>query len=147
MPRKVALTSSSPQETIAFGEKLAASLGPGSVVALEGGLGAGKTCLTKGIARGLGVLETVTSPTYTIVSEYEAAFNGKPLPFYHIDAYRLQGDDDFDAIGGSELFSAEAITVVEWSQLLPASIPPSALRVHLEVLDDGRRRILVETPA
>jgi tRNA threonylcarbamoyladenosine biosynthesis protein TsaE len=127
---------------MAIGEKIAAGLGKGSVVALKGGLGAGKTCLVKGIARGLGIREEVTSPTYTIVSEYAA---GK-LPFYHIDAYRLGGDDDFQALGGDEYVYGEGIAVIEWSDRIPESIPRSALRISIDILADGRRSIEVEEP-
>jgi len=90
--------SFSPDETAELGERLARRLGPGSVIALRGGLGAGKTCLVKGIARGLGITENVTSPTYTIISEYAGA-----VPLYHIDAYRLSGDEDFENTGAGEL--------------------------------------------
>jgi tRNA threonylcarbamoyladenosine biosynthesis protein TsaE len=127
---------------MAIGETIAAGLGRGSVVALTGGLGAGKTCLVKGIARGLGIREEVTSPTYTIVSEYAA---GK-LPLYHIDAYRLGGDDDFQALGGDEYVYGGGIAVIEWSDRIPASIPRSALRVSIAILEDGRRCIEVEEP-
>jgi tRNA threonylcarbamoyladenosine biosynthesis protein TsaE len=134
--------SSSPEETMAIGEKIAAGLGKGSVVALRGGLGAGKTCLAKGIARGLGIREEVTSPTYTIVSEYASG----PLPFYHIDAYRLGGDDDFQALGGDEYLHGEGIAVIEWSDRIPGSIPRRALAVVIDILEDGRRSVGVEEP-
>ena len=134
--------SASPEETMAIGEKIAAGLGKGSVVALRGGLGAGKTCLVKGIARGLGIREEVTSPTYTIVSEYAAG----PLPFYHIDAYRLGGEGEFDALGGDEYIHGGGIAVIEWSDRIPASIPRSALLVTIDILADGRRSIAVEEP-
>jgi tRNA threonylcarbamoyladenosine biosynthesis protein TsaE len=127
---------------MAIGEKIAAGLGKGSVVALRGGLGAGKTCLAKGIARGLGIREELTSPTYTIVSEYAAG----SLPFYHIDAYRLGGDEDFQALGGDDYVYGEGIAVIEWSDRIPASIPPSALVVSIRILEDGRRGIAVEEP-
>jgi tRNA threonylcarbamoyladenosine biosynthesis protein TsaE len=127
---------------MAIGEKIAAGLGKGSVVALRGGLGAGKTCLAKGIARGLGIREELTSPTYTIVSEYAAG----ALPFYHIDAYRLEGDDDFQALGGDEYLYGGGIAVVEWGDRIPASIPRSALIVSISILEDGRRGIDVEEP-
>jgi tRNA threonylcarbamoyladenosine biosynthesis protein TsaE len=134
--------SSSPEETLAIGERIAAGLGRGSVVAIRGGLGAGKTCLAKGIARGLGVRDEVTSPSYTIVSEYAAG----PLPLYHIDAYRLGGDDDFQALGGDEYLQGGGIAVIEWSDRIPGSIPRSALLVSIEILADGRRSIAVEEP-
>jgi tRNA threonylcarbamoyladenosine biosynthesis protein TsaE len=127
---------------MAIGEKIAVGLGKGSVVALRGGLGAGKTCLAKGIARGLGIREELTSPTYTIVSEYAAG----SLPFYHIDAYRLRGDDDFQAIGGDEYIHGKGIAVVEWSDRISASIPRSAVLVSISILRDGSRSIEVEEP-
>jgi tRNA threonylcarbamoyladenosine biosynthesis protein TsaE len=128
--------SSSPEETIHWGKRLAALLRPGSVVALRGGLGAGKTWLTKGIALGLGVTEEVTSPTYTIISQYEGR-----LPLNHIDAYRLQGDDDFAALGADDLLYGTGVTVIEWSERIPNSIPDNALTIELSILEDGGRRI------
>ncbi|MDR0378083.1 MAG: tRNA (adenosine(37)-N6)-threonylcarbamoyltransferase complex ATPase subunit type 1 TsaE [Spirochaetaceae bacterium] len=134
--------SGSPEETSAAGERLAESLKPGSVVALRGKLGAGKTCFTKGIARFLGIEEEVTSPTYTIVSEYD----GK-IPLYHIDAYRLNGDDDFSALGGEEILSGGGVSVIEWSERIPASIPPAAVIVELEILPEGGRKITTRIPS
>jgi tRNA threonylcarbamoyladenosine biosynthesis protein TsaE len=115
-----------------LGKKMAALAKPGAVFALYGGLGAGKTCWTKGFAQGLGVQDTVNSPTYTIVSEYDQ--------FNHLDAYRLQGDDDFDAIGGPEIIGGKAISVIEWSERLPHSIPDTAIKIHIEVLEGNKRR-------
>jgi tRNA threonylcarbamoyladenosine biosynthesis protein TsaE len=132
--------SSSPEETIAIGERIARGLKKGSVVALRGGLGAGKTCLTRGIARGLGITEEITSPTYTIVSEYCSG----SLQFYHIDAYRLGGDDDFEALGGGEYIDGGGVSVVEWSERLPRSIPQEALVVEIGFLDGDRRSIDME---
>jgi tRNA threonylcarbamoyladenosine biosynthesis protein TsaE len=126
--------SASPEETIALGERIARLLGPGSVVALRGGLGAGKTCLAKGIARGLGVEETVTSPTYTIVSEYRGS-----LPFYHIDAYRLAGDEDFESLGGRELLYGGGVAVIEWSERIPQSLPGNTIFIEIS-LSAGQRR-------
>jgi tRNA threonylcarbamoyladenosine biosynthesis protein TsaE len=113
---------------------------PGSVVALRGGLGAGKTCLAKGIARGLGVEEEVNSPTYTIISEYETR---EKIPFYHIDVYRLEGDEDFEALGGRELFCEDGIALVEWSEKIPNSLPETSILVEIEILDGERRRFRV----
>jgi tRNA threonylcarbamoyladenosine biosynthesis protein TsaE len=126
---------------MALGEKIARLLGRGGVVALRGELGTGKTCLAKGIARGLGVEETVTSPTYTIISEYQGA-----LPFYHIDAYRLGGDEDFQALGAEELLYGDGVSVIEWSERIPRSIPPEALRVELGITGDGGRQIRISGP-
>ncbi len=113
----------------------------GNVVALKGGLAAGKTTLTKGIARGLDVAEDVTSPTYTIVSEYRGRY-----PLYHMDAYRLSGEEDFLSIGAEELLYGDGVCVVEWSERVESCLPPTAYRVALEALDDGSRRITLEAP-
>jgi tRNA threonylcarbamoyladenosine biosynthesis protein TsaE len=132
------IISASPDETMAAGERIGSLLRRGCVVALTGCLGAGKTCLTKGIARALGVQDPVTSPTYTIISEYEGR-----VPFYHIDAYRLRGDDDFAGIGGEELLYGEGVSVIEWSERIPGSIPEDALVVGIEIMEDQRRQIRV----
>jgi len=121
--------SSSPRDTEDFGKLLASRLEPGSVIALSGGLGAGKTCLVKGIAAALGVSETITSPTYTIINEYSI----KDCPLYHIDAYRLNGDEDFASTGAGDCFSAGGITIIEWSERIPGSIPPGAINIDIEI--------------
>ena len=146
-------TSSKAEDTFALGERLALLLGKGSVVALRGPLGAGKTCLVKGIARGLRVEEEVTSPTYTIVSEYEGELpekNGlekESVSFYHIDAYRLNGNDDFSAIGGEEIIFGKGISVIEWSDRIPGFISPGALRVDIGIDGDGKRLISINQEA
>jgi len=119
-----------------LGEHFAEKLKKGSIIALKGGLGAGKTCLVKGIARGLGVAEIVTSPTYTIVSEYSARLNGEMVPLYHIDAYRLNGDEDFENTGAGELIGggeSGGIAIIEWSERIARSIPTDALRIDIEI--------------
>jgi tRNA threonylcarbamoyladenosine biosynthesis protein TsaE len=136
----VELVSASPEETINAGERIAGFLHPGSVVALRGGLGVGKTYLTKGIARGLGIQEEITSPTYTIICEYQ----GK-LPLYHIDLYRLGGDDEFNALGGEDFLYGSGVSVIEWSELLVHSIPPDAITVEITLLEGNRR--LIRIPA
>jgi len=126
---------------MALGEKIARFLHEGSVVALRGNLGTGKTCLTKGIARGLGISEEITSPTYTIVSEYP----GK-LSLYHLDVYRLNGDDDFAALGGEEFLYGQGVSVIEWSERIPGSIPDDAIFIKLELLGGDNRRIRISVP-
>ncbi len=136
------IISSSEEETQACGCNFSKLLKAGSVVALRGGLGAGKTYFTKGVAAGLGVTDTVTSPTYTIISEYEALLpSGEHSPLYHIDAYRLGGDADFEALGGGELLGGAGVSIIEWSERISASIPAGAVVVTIEVLEDGRRKI------
>jgi tRNA threonylcarbamoyladenosine biosynthesis protein TsaE len=126
--------SSSPQDTEAFGSRLASRLEPGSVIALSGGLGAGKTCLVKGIARALGINENITSPTYTIINEYPlSARQDGGCSLYHIDAYRLNGDEDFDSTGAGGCFSTGGITIIEWSERIPGSVPADAIRIEIEI--------------
>jgi tRNA threonylcarbamoyladenosine biosynthesis protein TsaE len=130
--------SAAPEETLRLGERIARRLRPGSVVALRGGLGSGKTCLTKGIARGMGIAETLTSPSYTIISEYRG-----DVPLYHIDAYRLAGDDDFEQTGGMELIGGNGIAVIEWSERIPRSLPDDAITVSIEITGAEERRIRI----
>ena len=131
--------SSSPEETEELGETLARSLKPGAVIALNGGLGSGKTCLAKGIARGLGITETVTSPTYTIVNEYNARLGGQDIPLYHIDAYRLGSEEEFESTGAGEYIGTNGIAVIEWSGRIPRSIPPGAITITIEITGPQNR--------
>jgi len=128
--------SSSPEETRQLGEKIGALLGPGSIVRLTGKLGAGKTVLAGGIARALGVTEAVTSPTYTIISEY-----GGNLPLYHMDTYRLAGDEDFRLAGGEELLYGKGVCVIEWPERLKLLPLDKVLTVEITILEDGKRKI------
>ena len=137
--------SSGAEETFALGKRLAPLLEKGSIIALRGPLGAGKTCFVKGIARELGVEEELTSPTYTIISEYEGILcrTGELVPVYHIDAYRLSGNDDFSAVGGEEIVYGKGISLIEWSERIPAFIPPEAFRVDIEIQEDDKRLIRI----
>ena len=104
--------TSSPEQTEAVGEALAAHLHPGDVIAYYGGLGAGKTAFTRGLARGLGVCEPVTSPTYTIVNEY---LSGR-MPLFHFDMYRLSSSEELFDIGWEDYLARGGICAVEWSE-------------------------------
>ena len=126
---------------MAFGEYIAGFLTEGSVLALRGPLGAGKTCLVKGIARFFDIEEEITSPSYTIVSEYEGKLNGQYLPLFHIDAYRLLGDDDFYSLGGEEYLFGQGISVVEWSERIPNSLPAGTWYADIEI-KSGNQRII-----
>ena len=112
----------SEQEAIAFGRELAAGLRPGSVVALIGGLGAGKTHVTKGIAAGLGFEGEVTSPTFTLVHEYTGP--GLRLPVFHFDFYRLDAAAEAVALGWDDYLEREGVCVVEWADRFPELLPP-----------------------
>ncbi len=109
------------------------------MLALRGGLGAGKTVLAKGIARGLGIDEEVTSPSYTIISEYEGR-----LRLHHVDAWRLADSEEFEAIGGPDLFAdREGVSVIEWSEKIEDILPPDAISIELQVREDDSRLALV----
>ena len=137
------IKSSSASETFALGERIAPLVSKGSVVALRGPLGAGKTCFVKGLANGLGITEEITSPTYTIVCEYDALISGRKTSVYHIDAYRLRGNDDFSAIGGEEIVFGEGVSIIEWSERVNDFIPQEALRVEFELTGDDERSIRI----
>ncbi len=124
-------------EMEALGAEIAAGLAPGSVLALVGGLGAGKTRLVKGLARALGFPGEVTSPTFSLVHEYR----GGRLPLFHFDLYRLKDDQELLGIGWDEFLDEPGIVVAEWADLFPALLPPETRWLHFEVLPEGGRRI------
>ena len=129
----------SPAETVALGAALAARLTPGAVLAYRGDLGAGKTAFTRGLARGLGYTEPVTSPTYTIVNEYL----GGRLPLFHFDMYRLSSSDDLWDIGWEDYLDRGGVCAVEWSENVSDAME-GAITVGIEKLDDTTRRITLE---
>jgi tRNA threonylcarbamoyladenosine biosynthesis protein TsaE len=136
----IELVTRSAAETGQWGERLGEMLRPGQVVALKGPLGAGKTCLAQGIARGLGVSEPVTSPTFVIVSEYRTAGD---VTLYHIDCYRLaeQGATEAVGIGVDELLDGEGICLVEWAERIAPLLPPEHMTVTLAPVDHEARRV------
>jgi tRNA threonylcarbamoyladenosine biosynthesis protein TsaE len=107
--------------------RIAAGLAPGSVIALTGGLGAGKTVFAKAVAEALGVTETVTSPTFTIIKEYGSG----RLPFYHFDVYRIEVPDETEMAGFAEYFFGRGVSVVEWANNIAGYMPESAIRVDI----------------
>lgn len=129
------ITTQTEEETMKIAAKLSLLLRPGDVITLEGSLGAGKTTFTKGIATGLGVKRLVTSPTFTIVKEYEGQ-----LPLYHMDAYRLEGSDE--DIGFSEYFNGEGISVVEWAQFIEDYLPEDFLPIEIKYIEETTREII-----
>ena len=131
--------TNAPEETEALGEKLGKLLRPGTVLAYLGDLGAGKTAFTRGLARGLGCRETVTSPTYTIVNEYL----GGRLPLFHFDMYRLASSDDLWDIGWEDYLDRQGVCAVEWSENVPEAMT-GALTVRIEKLGDSVRRITID---
>lgn len=133
--------SHSESETEAAGQALAAKLRPGDVVAYRGDLGAGKTAFTRGLARGLGYHGRVTSPTFTIVNEYEG-----PTPLFHFDLYRLGGEEELWDIGWEDYLARNGVCAVEWSEIAPGALPENTVYVTLRRCPgaEEEREILVE---
>ena len=132
--------TSSEEETITLGENLAATLPRHCVVLLIGNLGAGKTTLVKGIAKGLGAAapEDVTSPTFTLIHEYGPAV-------YHIDLYRLDTAREVASLGLDDLFDREAVVLIEWGERFPELMPPDRVEIRIEASGD-ERHISVSEP-
>lgn len=132
--------SNSPAETENLGAALAERLKPGTVVAFSGDLGAGKTAFVRGMARGLGISERVTSPTFTIVNEYE----GGRLPLFHFDMYRLNSADDLFDIGWEDYLARGGVCAVEWSENVADALPEDTVRVRIAREGDTGRCITIE---
>lgn len=132
--------SCGPEETQALGKLMGEKLRAGDVVALSGELGAGKTCLTQGIARGLGIPEEypIVSPTFTIINEYPGR-----LTFYHMDMYRLSGPGELEEIGYEACLDQCGVIVVEWAEKIKEALPAGTLFIFITYLDKNRRRIIL----
>ena len=132
-------TTNSPAETEAIGAALGKLLIPGTVIAYRGDLGAGKTAFTRGLARGLGCSDIVTSPTYTIVNEYL----GGRLPLFHFDMYRLHSSDDLWDIGWEDYLDRDGVCAVEWRENVDDAMD-NAVYFTIEKLGEDARRITIE---
>ena len=131
--------TNSAEETRALGEKLASGLKPGDVVLLKGELGAGKSELTRGIARGLGVTETVTSPSFTILNVYESG----RYPLYHFDWYRLESAEELYELGMDEYLGGDGIAVVEWAERCPEAIPETYMQIGITATGEEQRQFVI----
>jgi tRNA threonylcarbamoyladenosine biosynthesis protein TsaE len=125
-----------PGDTEALGSRIAASFRPGDVVLLAGGLGAGKTLLTRGIATGLGVDEPVLSPSFVLVREYRSGF----MPIVHVDVYRLGSMNEFDDLDVMEM-AHDGLLVIEWGEAVETLLPRDHLRIEFDVDDEGSRTL------
>ena len=130
------IITNSEAETILEGKKLGQSLTPGAVVALYGELGAGKTAFTKGLAEGLGISMSISSPTFTIVNEYYGE-----IPLFHFDMYRLETENELYDIGWDDYLERGGVCAVEWSEKVPNAFPPETIYVKLEDISDNKRRL------
>ncbi len=130
---------------MALGKSIAEKAAPGDIIALTGDLGTGKTVFTKGIARGLGIDEPVSSPTFTIVSEYRSG----RMPLFHFDVYRIGDPDEMDEVGLDDYLSNGGLSLIEWAELISDMLPPETVWVTIEKdLESGFdfRRITIERP-
>lgn len=132
--------SRSLNDTLALGEQWGRAARVGWVIGLSGDLGAGKTQLVHGIARGIGVTDRVHSPTFALINEYQ----GGRMPMHHLDLYRLQSHDDIMSAGLDEFFSPPGIAVIEWAERWQDSLPERYRRVEIETLSENERKIVYE---
>ena len=132
------LLSHSPEDTEDIGARLAEQLEPGAVVAFTGDLGAGKTAFTRGLARGLGIPDRITSPTFTIVNEYE----GGRLPLFHFDMYRLGSADELFDIGWEDYLARGGVCAVEWSENIADALEEDAVRVDIRRGASDQERVI-----
>ncbi len=130
-------TSHSVEETFTIGQRLASTLRPGDVIALDGDLGAGKTHFIQGLAAGLGHTGPVTSPTFTLLHEY----TGGRLPLYHLDFYRLDTPEEALRIGLDEYLALPAILAIEWASKFPHLLPPGTRWIHIHTAEEHTRQI------
>ena len=137
------LISDSREQTLEMGRLIGAILERGDIVALIGELGSGKTCLTQGMAKGLGVEENVpvVSPTFTLINEYP----GK-IPLIHLDVYRLSGPRDLEDMGYEEYFEGGGIIVIEWAEKIRDILPAKTLFISMRYIDENTREMILEGP-
>ena len=136
---KITIVTHSPAETIALGEKIGALLRGGEVIAYRGGLGAGKTTITRGISVGLGLGDEVTSPTFALVNEYA----GEKLTLYHFDMYRITSAEDLETCGFYDFMNERSVIAAEWSENIADELPDDAIYIDIARVSDEVREITI----
>ena len=131
-------TSRSIDDTMQLAENIESEKFPGMVICLDGELGSGKTIFVKGFAKSLGITETITSPTFTLIKEY---FGGE-MPLYHMDVYRIEEADD--SIGFEDYFSKDAVSIIEWSDMIEDKLPSERLNIEFKVIDENTRVLILK---
>lgn len=132
-------TTHSSEETIELGKKIGSCLKKGDIIAMQGTLAAGKTTITKGIALALGINDTITSPTFCLISEY----SGK-MPLYHMDVYRLDGVEDFINLGTDDMLYGDGVSIIEWSEKIMDELPSKTIILKISINEDSSRTIVIE---
>ena len=130
------ITSKNEIDTIELAQNFESEKFPNMIICLDGELGSGKTVFTKGFANGLGINESITSPTYTVIKEYEGE-----LPLYHMDVYRLDGNTD--GIGIEEYFNKGGIVIIEWASTIKNMLPAERLEIKFNIVDENRRSLTI----
>lgn len=136
----ITATTSSAEETIEFAKKIGAMLKGGDIIAYKGGLGAGKTTFTRGLAMGMGLPDEVSSPTFALVNEYRK--NG--LTLYHFDMYRIMNEESLETTGFYDYISDDSVIAVEWSENIEYCLPKSIITINIENIGGDDRRIEVK---
>ena len=136
----IKIKTSSPEETIAAAEKLGGLLKAGDMIAYKGGLGAGKTTFTRGLAIGMGLGDNVTSPTFALVNEYR----GEDIALYHFDMYRINSEEDLESTGFYDYDFDNNVAAVEWSENIADFLPESTIYITIERLSELEREIIIE---
>ena len=131
--------SSSEQATRELGKRMAGKVTPGTVISLRGSLGAGKTVFAKGFAEGLGITEAIVSPTFTLVQEYDGR-----LKLYHLDLYRLSGEDEFESMGGEDFLYSDGVALIEWSEKIEDMLPDDTIFINITINEDLTRSIEIK---
>lgn len=140
MEKQMELWTDSVEETMEIGRKLGELVESGTTICLTGDLGTGKTHFTKGFAKGLGITENITSPTFTLINEYA---DGR-LPFYHFDVYRVHDTEEILDIGYEEYVYGKGVTLIEWADLIEAILPDAFIHVKIEKTDrEDQRKITI----
>lgn len=132
--------SNSPEESEEFAFRIAKTLRGGTVIAFQGGMGMGKTHFTRGLARGLGFKDDVSSPTFAIINEYR----GGRLPLFHFDMYRIESWEDLDSCGFFDYMNENGVIAVEWSENIAAALPDDTVYITIEKLGENSRKITIE---
>lgn len=134
------IITDSPEKTIEIAEKIGAFLKSGDIIAYKGGLGAGKTTFTRGLAIGMGLGDNVTSPTFALVNEYR----GDNITLYHFDMYRIESEYDLESTGFYDYPFEDNVAVIEWSENIDRFLPKHTIYITINRLDDMKREIIIE---
>ncbi len=138
MRSSVTFLTKTADQTLKLGEKIGNSCIPGTIISLRGPLGSGKTVIAKGIALALNIEDPITSPTFTIIQEYDGS-----IPMIHMDLYRIESFEEFELLGAEELLFSSNVTIIEWSELIDKILPVNTIRVEISIQKDSSRSFII----